>query len=157
VTWTYDVSDLATSALDQVRFTLGDTLASDPQMQDEEINYVLTQRSSVLGAAALCCRSLATKYARSADEKAGDTQVWYSQIAKGYALRAIELEAQAAQSGVSVVPFAGGTSVTDANNRAGNADLMPSQFNIGMMDSTLPVPSVGNETGQDTLPDTQQR
>ena len=155
--WTYDVSDIATSALDQVRFILGDTVPSDPQLQDEEINFVLTQRSSVYGAAAMCCRSLATKYARSADEKAGDSQVWYSQIAKGYALRAIELEAAAAASGTSVIPFAGGVSVTDANNRAGNLDLVQPQFNIGMMDSVLPVPSVGNEPGSEVLPDTQRR
>src|ERR1700730_18670600 len=112
MTWTYDISDLATSSLDQVRFVLGDTVPSDPQLQDEEINYVLAQRSSVYGAAAMCCRTLASKYSRSADQKAGDTQVWYSQIAKGYELRAIELEAAAAMSGTSVTPFAGGTSIT---------------------------------------------
>ena len=156
--WTYDVSDIATSALDQVRFMVGDTLASDPQLQDEEINYVMSQRATVFGAAADCCRALASKYSRSADQKAGDTQVWYSQIAAAYALKAIQLDAQAAQTGASVIPFAGGTSVTDFNNRAGDPNQMSPQFNIGMMDSVLPVPSVGNEQEQETmLPPTEQR
>lgn len=156
MTWTYDASGLTTSFKDQVRFVVGDVLPTDPQIQDEEINYVLTQRGSVFGAAAMCCRSLASKYARSADQKAGDSQVWYSQISKSYALRAIELEAAAAQSGTSVVPFAGGTSSADMNTRTLDPNRTPAQFNIGMMDSSLPVPSVGNEPEQ-MLPDTQRR
>jgi hypothetical protein len=156
MTWTYDVSDLATSARDQVRFMIGDTLPSDPQMQDEEIDFALTQRSTLFGVSAICCRALATKYSRSADQQAGDTKVAYSQIAKAYTLKAIELESQVAMGG-GVMPFAGGLTVSDVMSRAQNADLMPSQFNIGMMDSILPVPSVGNETQQETAPDTQQR
>jgi hypothetical protein len=152
MTWTYDVSDLATSLKDQVRFVVGDTLSTDPQIQDEEISLVLTQRSSIYGAAADCCRALASKYARSADQKAGDVAVKYSDISKAYALRAVALDAQATASGAGVVPFAGG--VTDALN---DAQLGSPQFNIGMMDSTLPVPSLGNETSAEVLPETQQR
>jgi hypothetical protein len=52
MTWTYTITDLSTSQKDQVRLLIGDTVQTDHQLQDEEIAYLLTQRSSVYGAAA---------------------------------------------------------------------------------------------------------
>jgi hypothetical protein len=140
--WTYDISDLQTSAKDQVRFIIGDTLATAPQLDDEEINFALTLRGSLYGAASVCCRSMAAKFSRSVDQAVGDIKASYSQLAKAYTRKAVELEALAA---TGLTPYAGGISVTDMINRQMNADRVPMQFNIGMMDALLPVPPVGTE------------
>ncbi len=148
MTWTYDVSDLATSQKDQVRLMIGDTYSGDPQMQDEEILFWITQRSSIIGAAAECCRVLATKFSRSVDQAAGDTKAAYSQMAKAYAVRATMFDARAATSGAAGAgaAYAGGISLADKINRELDQDRVDPQFNVGMMDDWLPVPPVGNET-----------
>lgn len=145
MTWSYSVADLATSAKDQVRLLIGDTVSSDAQLQDEEISYYLTTRSSAYGAAAECCRTLANQYSRSVDSAAGDTKEAYSQMAKAYALRAVQFESAAAQGG-SALPYAGGISEADKLSQEQNPDRVPPVFTIGMDDNMLPVPAAGNET-----------
>src|ERR1700722_13895684 len=110
MTWSYTVSDLATSAKDEVRFLIGDTLTTDQQVQDEEINFAISQRSSVWGACAECCRAPATKFSRSADTAAGGSKTSYSQLAKAYGAKALDFEAKAAMGGAGL-PYAGGISV----------------------------------------------
>jgi hypothetical protein len=106
----------------------------------------------------MCCQALSTKYSRSADQQAGDIKVAYSQISKAYQQKAVQLEAQATAGG-SGTPIAGGISITDLLNQQQNADRLPTQFNIGMTDSALPVPAVGNQPdegiGGDGNPGTQ--
>ncbi|MBV9984512.1 hypothetical protein [Bradyrhizobium sp.] len=134
---------LATSQKDQVRLLIGDTLSSDPQMQDEEINYLLTQRSSVYGAAAECCRSLQAKFSRSVDQATGNTKTSFSQMAKAYGVKAGEFEDKAAMAGAGL-PYAGGISIADKLQQEQNADRVSPQFQIGMEDNLLPIPPAGN-------------
>ena len=138
MTWTYGLSDLATSPKDQVRLTIGDTVSTDPQLQDEEIGFFVTLRSSIDGAAAECCRTLATQYSRSADTAGGDQKVSYSQLAKAYALRALQFDAQAAMAGAGL-PYAGGISVTDKQLNENDPDRVSPEFSRGMFDSNLPL------------------
>lgn len=145
MTWSYSASDLATSAKDQVRLLIGDTYTGDQQMQDEEIAFYLTQRSSAYGAAAECCRTLQARFSRSVDISAGDTKTMYSQMAKAYGIKAAEFEAKAASTGAGI-PYAGGISVTDKLAQQSDGDRVPPQFNIGMEDNLLPVPPDGNVT-----------
>ena len=142
MTWSYSLTDLATSGKDQVRLTIGDTLSTDPQLQDEEIAYFISTRSSIYGACAECCRALATQYSRSADYAAGMTRVKFSSLATAYATRAVVFEAQAAQGGGGM-PYAGGLSVADKISQEQDADRVSPQFVIGMDDNMLPVPSAG--------------
>ena len=148
MTWTYTTSDLATSTKDQVRLLIGDTVSTDPQLQDEEISYFISMRSSPVGAAAECCRTLSAQYSRSVDSAAGGTKEAYSQMAKAYALRAAQFEAQAAAGGAGL-PYAGGISVADKSSQEENSDRVSPQFSIGMDDNLLPVPPAGNETSSD--------
>lgn len=144
MTWSYSISDLAASQKDQVRFLIGDTYQSDPQLQDEEIQFQLTQRSSVYGAAAECCRSLAAKFSRSVDQQSGTSKAAYSQLSKQYTVKAAEFEARAAAAG-SALPYAGGISYLDKLQQEQNTDRVKPQFNIGMDDDYIPFPSAGNE------------
>lgn len=145
MTWSYDVDDLETSPKDQVRFLIGDMFTGDQQLQDEEINFAISLRASVWGAAAECCRALAAKFARSVDSAAGDTRTWLSQMAKGYSAKAGEFEAKAAMNGASA-PYAGGISVADKIRQEADRDRVAPQFQIGMTDDFLPVAPAGNET-----------
>lgn len=143
--WTYNVTQITTSKKDQVRLLIGDVVSTDPQMQDEEINFIISTRGSVWGAAADCCLSLASKFSRSVDQAAGQAKTAYSQMAKAYSLRAANYAARAAQMG-SGLPYAGGISVFDVMTQLENSDRVPPSFTVGITDNWLPVAPVGGET-----------
>ena len=142
--WTYNVSQLASSAMMQVRFLVGDTVAADQQVQDEEIQFALVERPNIYGAGAIVCRSLAARMSRQADVVDKDLRSTYSQRAKAYAARAIELDLKASIRGGGL-PYAGGLSIADKVQNETNPDRVQPQFNIGMEDNYLPVAPVPNE------------
>ena len=143
--WTYYPTQLATSQKDQVRALIGDTVQSDPQLQDEEINFFLSMRATVWGAAAECCLALASKFSRSVDQAVGTAKASYSQMEKAYIGKAALFNCRAASMG-SAVPYAGGVSVTDMLNQLSNEDRVAPNFTVGLTDDTLPVAPVGNES-----------
>lgn len=53
MSWNYDPSKLKDSPKDQIRLLIGDTLDSDPLLQDEEIQFYLDQYPSDINRAAL--------------------------------------------------------------------------------------------------------
>lgn len=150
MTWTYNVSGLAASQMMQVRFATGDTISTDPQLQDEEINFALTQKPSVLGAAAYCCRALATKLAREADTVDKDLRDSMSQRSRAYMLLANQLDVLAGKATFPIV-YAGGISVSDKKRAENNNDRVKPQFNIGMEDNYIPVAPAGNEPSPGTV------
>ena len=147
MTWTYSVSDLATSAKDQLRLAIGDTLTSDQQLQDEEILQFIAGRSTLAGACADACRALATKFSRSVTQKAAGASANFSDMAKAYQRMAAQFEQQAALGG-SALPYAGGMSIADKQSQEQNDDRVPPSFSIGMDDNVLPVPSAGPSPAQ---------
>ena len=150
--WTYDPNLISTIPLYQVRLLVGDTLSTDQQLMDEEINFQLTQRASIYGAAAECCRSLASKFSRSVDSASGSNKRAYSQMAKAYTTMAIQYDVKAALEGAGI-PYAGGISISDKLNQEMNNDRVPPQFNIGMDENLLPIGPAGNETEDNANPD----
>lgn len=101
--WTYS-GDPASSPLDATRYLVGDTLETDQLLQDEEIQYELTQSSNVLLAAARCCEAIASKFARLADSSIGQTSIKASQKYLQYSTRAAQLRRRAT---VKSTPFSG--------------------------------------------------
>lgn len=125
MTWSYS-GNPAESLKDQVRFLLGDTNTAAPQIQDEEIMYLLSQESSnALRAAARGAETLAARYAREADKKVGDMMLNSSVVGKGYATLAKNLWRTYYSRTVS--PYAGGISVADkkANEEDQDREKMP--------------------------------
>lgn len=148
MSWTYSLSSLATSPKDQVRLAISDTGSPNPitgstsqLMQDEEINFFLTLRSSVFGAAAECCRTLASQFALIPDWRAGDTEIKYSAVARAYFLRAQQFDLRAA---MTALPYVGGISEIDKDNNEDDPDRVNPQFALGMFDSNLPVGQLAN-------------
>lgn len=144
--WTYS-GDPSASRKDAVRFLVGDTISTDPQLQDGEIEYVLTIRPTIYGAAAQCCRSLSSQYSRKADSVQADLRTTYSSIAKAYSMRAVEYETREAISGTGSqgLLYAGGISQTDKSTREQDTDRVNPAFNIGMTDNNIPIGPAGTE------------
>jgi hypothetical protein len=144
VAWTYDTSQLASSKLMQVRYLVGDTRSTDQQVEDEEINFALTQRPTIYGAAATVCRSLSAQLSREADTVDKDLRTTLSARATAYGRRAADYELKAATRG-GAMPYAGGISIADKVTNELDIDRVPPQFTIDMDDNYLPVAPVGNE------------
>ena len=64
--WTYS-GDPAANAKDQVRFTIGDTDTTDQQLNDAEINWLVSSRGSARQAAPYAAEAIAAKLARESD------------------------------------------------------------------------------------------
>jgi len=143
--WSYNVTQLLINKKDQVRLMIGDVVSTDPQMQDEEIQFFLTLRSSIYGAAAECCYALADKFSRSVDKAAGQSKAAFSQMAKAYAARAASLNTRAAMMGTGM-PYFGAISLADMVNQLENPDRSPPQMTVGITDNFLPVPPAGGQT-----------
>jgi hypothetical protein len=143
--WSYYATKLATSPKDQVRLLIKDTTSTNQLMQDEEINFFLTLRSSVWGAAAECCFALAAQWSQSVDQGVGTAKASFSQAAKAYKALGAVFNARAAAMG-SGMPYAGGLSIADMLNQTSNDDRPGPQFALGMTDNLLPVPPAGGET-----------
>ena len=64
--WTYS-GDPAANAKDQVRFAIGDTDTTDQQLNDAEINWLISARGSASQAAPYAAEAIAAKLARESD------------------------------------------------------------------------------------------
>lgn len=135
--WTYDPTHLATTALFQLRWLIGDTLPKDPLLQDEELTWAITQRSSIYGAAADCCRSIAARLSREADATQGPATTHYSVRARNYRAQAgsYDVMAMARSAGL---PYSGQISRTDYNNMVSDTDRMAPQFRLGLDENRYP-------------------
>jgi hypothetical protein len=155
MSWNYDptlltppananADQLSQTQLMGVRYLVGDTITTDQQVQDEEILFVLTQRTSIWGAAATVCRSLASKYSRLVDTVDKDLRTTFSAKANAYRRAALGYEQDAMVRG-GALPYAGGISFNDKIMNESNTDRVPPQFTIDMDDNYLPVAPIGNE------------
>jgi hypothetical protein len=145
MTWKYDVTQLPTDPKTQARFLIGDTNQNDQQLQDEEIDFALQVRSSIWGAAAICCGSIAANASRRADTSTGELRTHYSEIARAYFARSAMYEAKSAELG-GALPFVGGISVDDKMQAEMDPDRVPPDFNRGLTDNNnYPISPAGNE------------
>lgn len=149
--WSYDVSLFSTSTGNIgtmiVRRYVGDVLTNDQQLQDAEINYAISTYANYFLAAAECARWISAQYSRKVDVVQGELKTNYSNQAKAYNERAIDLEQRGMARAGGAMPYAGGISVTDKSDQLADPDRVTPQFNIGMDDNSLPVGfGSGNET-----------
>lgn len=137
MTWSYDVTQLETDQMMQVRLRVGDTVQDAPLVENEEINLALSQRNSIPGASAMVARIISARYSRMADTTTGNVKILHSQKAAAYDRLADSLEAQDDQFG-GAMPSAGGISVADMNSAASDSDRVPNQFIVGQTDYPEP-------------------
>ena len=113
--------DPADSPVDSVRFLIGDTDLSAPQLSDGEIQFALDQNANIYAAAAICARALSARYARRVDTRFETVESKYSQLRDNYEMLARSLDAQAKKKGTLGAPIAGG--ISRAEVEAAQADM----------------------------------
>jgi hypothetical protein len=132
MTWSYD-PEMGTQK-DEVRFLVGDTDSADPQLQNEEITYLLAEHGSPMLAAAAACRVLASMYSRKVDKAVGDLRLSLSQRATAYRAQATELATSGSGSSVRPIVYAGGISIDDKDLIEDDTDRVIPGITIGQDD-----------------------
>lgn len=130
MTWTYS-GDPGASALDELRFLIGDTNVSSQLLSDEELNYLLFQSSDSTTAAGIeACRRLIAQYARLVDQRTGDIDIKYSQRIDQFNQLIAQL-----REGMAPVPYMGGISRSDMETVRDDEDRQGPIFAIGQLDN----------------------
>lgn len=91
--WSYG-GDPSSSPKDAVRFEIGDVDSEYSLLQDEEINYAITQESGTFAAAARCSEVLSRRFALQPNTTIGKTKIDGSAAAKLYADLASKLRSK---------------------------------------------------------------
>lgn len=116
----FSYSTSLTTDRDKVRFLIGDTVSgsgprpSGGNFTNEELDGLITIAGSWQSAAALACRALATGWMAEAKSiKIGEYSVTYSDRAKLYSDKALEIEGQMANSMTGLFSYHGTTTSGD--------------------------------------------
>ena len=137
MTWTYTCNP-ASSSVDAVRYLTGQTSTGDPVLvNDEEIEWVISENPGVYAAAVQVLESMLVKYAGvSADSlTVGNLSETYGDRTAKLRVSLANLKRQVALR--SVVPVAGGITVADRLSRQADTSLTPVVFSVGMDDNLL--------------------
>ena len=133
MSWSYS-GDPRQSALDEVRFLIGDTDQSDQLLRDEEILYLLEhcgQRTLV--AAYKAAEGLSSQFTRGVESKSvGDLRIDYGERAEKFRQLAHSLKRKALL--LMATPYAGGISIADKRRRELDQDRVPPAVARGMDD-----------------------
>jgi hypothetical protein len=127
MTWTYDGTpgtDTAAKRRDAVRVLVGDTDTNDQQIQDEEIEFALSQNSkNVYFAAAQTARMIMGLYSRRVDSDLEGVSADYSDRIEHYRRLAVALDKQAKSKGGALgTPKAGGISIDAMESAKDDSD-----------------------------------
>jgi hypothetical protein len=135
MSWSYS-GNPGSSPKDAVRFLIQDTIPSQPQLQDEEINWMLSlYNNAPMNAAIRACETLMAKYSRMVDQAVGQVKVSFSQRMKSYEQLLITLRNRLSIEDSAF--YAGGINVTDKMLNAQNASLVKPDFTKHMMENHL--------------------
>lgn len=130
MTWTY--LPAAMRNLDRVRLLIGDTDSADPQLQDEEITFFLTEAGNPRAAAVQAVEALIGRYARQVDRAIGGEgglSVSASQKVAHYQQLLVTLKERARSR---PVPFAGGISQSQKDAQEERTDRVRPAFTVDM-------------------------
>jgi len=132
MTWSYDSS--LTQDRDQVRFLVGDTATANQLVQNEEIDWALTQ-GGIWFASSLIADSVAGKFSDSADKQVGDLRLSNSQKSKQF--RDLAANFRSNMSRISVAPYFGGLTESGKDVDEDNTDLVAPFFRRDLMDTQV--------------------
>jgi hypothetical protein len=117
---------------DAVRFLLRDTTETGHLLSDEEITWLLAQRSNVYFAAAMGASTIVAKYGAEVDRTIGDLRIaGGGEKVTNYRNLAAELRRLGA---TGAVPYTGGISKSDKNTADADTDWSRGSFQVGMHD-----------------------
>ena len=134
MSWTYDPTDLDTATgtgrLNVVRLLVGDTDTTDPQVQDEEVSFALSENNNnVYYSGSWVSRIIAAKYSRLVStELNGALRSDYSDLARQYKTLSEDLEYQGKTSGAAVGVLAGGITKSTVGSVRENTNRIEGSF-----------------------------
>jgi hypothetical protein len=130
VSWSYDQA--LSTARDRVRFLIGDTDSAEPQFQDEELDYLLTDAVSETAAAVTAVQGLIAKYSRRVDRQVGSLKISSSKMVENYTalLKTLTTSAAAGRG----YPTAGGVYQSEKDAAAANDTLVQPSIRRGIHD-----------------------
>ena len=132
MTFTYQSPDA--NDKDAIRFLLQDTNASEPFLQDEEIQWMVTRWKDLYGSleyvAAVCADNIAARYAREASYSGDGVSVSLGQVAQQFRDLAVSLREQHKRLLVGGLPDVGGISPYEQLDPS----IAPFSFGTGMHD-----------------------
>lgn len=133
MTWSYNIASGLPK--DLVRLYIGDTISTDPQLQDEEIAvYVAGNPTSPMLAAAACCVALQARFARQVSKTLGQMSISASDRMKAYQELGAELRTRALrQRGLSPMEV-GGLTLAEKASVASQQGLVQPSFRRGQYD-----------------------
>lgn len=140
--WTYDpamLADPVEGPRNQVRFLIQDTNSSRKLVDDQEIDWLLTQEANVYMAAAAACDSLVAKGGMIKSKSVNDLAITYDVLF--YQTLAGNLRGRGASG---QVPFMGGVSVSDKAAQQADPDAVQPRVFRGFADNSgasNPTPS----------------
>ena len=129
-------NDPATSAVDEVRFLVGDTNADRPLLDDREVEFAISQFPDRNLAAASLAEHLYGFFASKGDFKVGPINKSYSKVAQLFKEKAEQLRAKAC---LSAVPSFPATKISTKDALVQNPDLANPSFAIGLVDNPFAI------------------
>jgi len=130
--WSYDPN--LSDPKNEVRFLIGDTDFTKPQLQDEEIQFLIDSSGSAVSAASAACRALAAKYARRVHEEVGDLKLYNEQMFDHYDLLSRNISIGNISSNINAIPSAGGVYTAEKEAYAADSSIVQPSFSRGMHD-----------------------
>lgn len=129
--FSYDPAQLDVNEVYAVRCEIQDTDPLDPQLQDEEVAYAISQERNYWCAAARCSEMIARKILRKADVRLGTAMmVTYTKMADQWFAMAKELRAKSLGT---VAPYVGGMTIADKITIGQDSSLLAPLFTKTMM------------------------
>lgn len=133
--WTYS-GDPGASDLDHVRFLVGDTLSSEPLLDDREVLHAISEKTNLHMAASMLADHLAARYSRKANFTVGPVSKSMGDLADKFRQLAKDLKKDATAAAVPSFPA---TKVADKETLDRDDTLTRPQFEIGMFDNKKAV------------------
>ena len=135
MTWTYSGNPGASSK-DAVRFYVGDTNDARELLQDEEIDFTLTEYTNERLAASVCADAIAAKFSSASNQRIGDISKSLSDVSKAFRKLALDLRAQVGKRAAPSFPAASQSWKQDQRE---DTDLVQPAFSVGQGDNPFAV------------------
>ena len=139
MSFSYDETALSTE-LNKIRLYLGDTVSTDPFLQDEEIAMIQADYTTFYRRVAECCRLICSKLARKVDYRLSRLTEKSSVIYDRYKAMADRYEAMSS----AAYPWSGSIYKADKESVEDDTSLVKPKFKKGQMDYFRRIPNDDN-------------
>lgn len=128
--------DPSTSAVDAVRFLVGDTNEDRPLLDDREVEWAISLNPNQNLAAATLADHLYGFFASKGDFKVGPVSKSYGKVAELFKAKAAQLRAEACKGAIPSFPA---TKISTKEVLILNPDLAQSSFSVGLTDNPFAI------------------